>query len=307
MIFNKYIITVTVCFLVAANAAYAQKPDSLQKSEFIERIQSSPESVFSKFRDAGMSPINHVLTDIEKKKLDKAFSILPPLHQNILKEHLYSISFMGNMPNTALTSPIETSDSTKMFNITFRAEIINETISKWATWKENTYYIASKNNEYEVVIDAGKLDAIVYVLLHEATHIVDAVLNMTPHTDDIDLVVTPTSFTIDVWDKMNQPQENATNTVLETTRFRSGKPLPISSTPEIYKALQESPFASLYSMASWHEDLAELVTIYHLTSKMNQPFKIVVKKNGVVVSTYKPFTNKKVLKRQPTLQLFYAQ
>lgn len=54
-----------------------------------------------------------------------------------------------------------------------------------------------------------------------------------------------------------------------TTRFRSGKPVLISSAPKVYEALKETPFASLYSMASWHEDLAEMLTIYHLTQKMN--------------------------------------
>tara|TARA_R110002051_G_scaffold127873_1_gene201479 strand:- start:3131 stop:3994 length:864 start_codon:yes stop_codon:yes gene_type:complete len=284
---------------------YAQMDNRLPILSLAERIQPAPKSVFNKFLEAGMSPVNHTLSEIEKNKVMEAFSILPPLHQKILKEHLYSISFMDNMPNTALTSPVEISKAKKMFNITFRAEIINETISEWATWKENTYYTASENNEYDVIIDGGNLDAIVYVLLHEATHIVDAVLNITPQVDDIDSSVPSTSFTADVWYKMNEPQENVTNPLLETTRFRSGKPLPMSSTPEVYKTLQKTPFASLYSMASWHEDLAELVTIYHLTKKMKQPFKIMVKKNGATVSTYEPFTNKEVIKRKRNMRMFY--
>lgn len=253
-----------------------------------------------------MNPVTHQLTEIEKKKVAYAFSMLPPQHQNILKKHLYSISFMDSMPNTALTSPVETADTSKMFNITFRAGIINETISEWATWKENTYYLKSEDNEYEVIIDAGNLDAIVYILLHEATHIVDAVLNITPQVDDVDVVISPTPFTANVWYKMNEPKEKSTNAVLETTRFRKGKPLPISSTPEVYKALKQSPFATLYSMASWSEDLAETVTIYHLTRKMNQPYKILVKKKGATVFTYEPFTNKRVLKRKCKILMFYA-
>jgi len=90
------------------------------------------------------------------------------------------------MPNTALTSPVETNDSVKMFNITFRAEILKQTISEWTTWKENTCYIKSQNNEYQIMIDAANLDAIVYVLLHESTHVVDAALNINPHLDEKD-------------------------------------------------------------------------------------------------------------------------
>ena len=305
MTMNKIMVLVGF-FLVFKNMFLnAQQLDSLQMLPLLERIQPSPECVFNKFREAGMEPTTHILTEMEKKKVSQAFSTLPPLHQIILKEHLYSISFMDNMPNTALTSPVDISGSSKMFNITFRAGIINETISEWASWKENTYYVKAENNEYKVIVHAGNLDAIIYILLHEATHIVDAVLNITPQVDDMDMAVSPTRFTANVWNKMNEPDNNATNTVLETTRFRSGKPLPISSTPEVYKALQESPFASLYSMASWHEDFAELVTIYHLTSRMNQPYKITINRYGATVFEYEPFANKKVIKRNKIMRMFY--
>lgn len=302
---NNYLIFFCIYIVFGNTSQFAQQAGTNEVRVFTDRIQPAPESVFNKFREAGMAPANHTLNETEKYKVLEAFSILPPLHQKILKEHLHSISFMDNMPNTALTSPIETAGETKMFNITFRAEIINETISKWATWKENTYYLKSENNDYEVIIDGGNLDAIIYVLIHEATHIVDAVLNITPHIDDIDRPVPPTPFTADVWHKMNEPNENVTNPLLETTRFRSGKPIPISSAPEVYQALQKTPFASLYSMASWHEDLAELATIYHLTKKMNQPFKIVVKKNGNMLCAYEPLNNNKVIDRLGNLMLFY--
>lgn len=301
---NKYL-AYTSLFFFFATIAYALTSGNEKSKPLPDRVQPAPESVFKKFEEAGMKPVNHILTETEKKKVSKAFSVLPPLHQKILKEHLYSISFMDNMPNTALTSAIENSGSEKMFNITFRAEILNQTISEWATWKENTCYVKPENNEYEIIIDAGTLDAIIYVLLHEATHVVDAVLNITPHTDEADDIVTPTAFTTNIWYKMNEPQKNATTELLETTRFRSGKQIPISSSPDVYKALQATPFASLYSMAAWFEDLAELLTIYHLTSKMNQPYKILVKKNGTTIFTYQPFTNKKVIKRQSELKMFY--
>lgn len=291
-------------FFIATTAGYAQHREGVTIA-LTERTQPAPDSVFSKFRAAGMEPVNHILTVAEKEKLSKAFSVLPPLHQKILKARLHSISFMDNMPNTALTSPVETSGPVKMFNITFRAEILNETISEWATWKENTCYVNSENDNYQVVIDAGNLDAIVYVLLHEATHVVDAVLNITPHPDETDLIVAPTPFTTDVWNAINKPLDKATSALLETTRFRSGKPTVISYAHDVYNALRETPFVSLYSVASWHEDLAEIVTIYHLTQKMHQPYKITVKKNGVNLFTYEPFSNKRVIKRKSALSVFY--
>ncbi|MFB9076149.1 hypothetical protein ACFFLS_18785 [Flavobacterium procerum] len=303
---NKKFAYTGLCFFLVTIMLQAQRAENLQTILLSERTQTAPEDIFKKFRDAGMNPVNHELTKTEKEKISKAISILPPLHQKVLKDHLHSISFMDNMPNTALTSLLENSGPAKTFNITFRAGILNETISEWATWKENTCYSKAENNNYQVVIEAGEMDAIVYVLLHEATHVVDKVLNTTPPMDDTKEVwPAQTPFTVGIWHKPTEPSGDATNSLLETTRFRSGEVLPISSAPDVYKALQETPFCSLYSMASWSEDLAEMLAIYHLTQKMNQPFKIVVKQDGMDIFTYEPFTNPKVLKRQNNLAVFY--
>jgi hypothetical protein len=72
------------------------------------RIRETPAGVVKMFEDAGMSPRQHQLSSAELLKVEKAFAILPPLHQRVLKEHLRSISFLDNMPNTALIQMMHT-------------------------------------------------------------------------------------------------------------------------------------------------------------------------------------------------------
>lgn len=283
----------------------AQSITSEEDTFYKGRVLKAPESVLKMFIGAGMNPSNHVLTETEQVKVDKAFSILPPLHKKILKEHLLSISFMDNMPNTALTSTLETTDSTKQFNITFRAGILNETISEWATWKEKSAFDNSDNPNMEIQINAGKLDAIQYVLLHEATHVVDAVLGLTPQAEKVDSLVVHTAFTKNIWRLFNKPIAQFTNSILEKTRFRNGKAQPISSAPDIYNALKKTPFPSLYGMASWYEDTAELISIYHLTQKLNQPFAIYVKDKNRVIAIFEPLKNKLVKRRVKKLAFLY--
>lgn len=302
MMYNKHFIFFFNFILFSLSAQTKANHDILF---YKNRIKAAPDSVFKKFVDAGMSPVNHVLTEAEYQKVANAFSLLPPLHLRILKEHLHSISFMDNMPNTALTSPIEPQGLTKEFNITFRAGILNETISQWATWKEKTLYDASGDPALQVQIDAGNLDAFVYVLLHEATHVVDAVLKLTPHAEEDDTLVAHTLFTKNTWLLFNSPKTEFTNPILEKTRFRSGKVQPIASAGEIYKALEKTPFTSLYGMASWYEDIAELVTIYHLTVKLKQPFVICIKENGKITTVFEPMKNKLVQERLQLLQFIY--
>lgn len=296
------IVFFTLLFITALSAQTTDRGIGLFHKN---RIEAAPESILKKFVEAGMSPTDHVLTEIEQEKVAKAFSLLPPLHVKILEEHLQSISFMDNMPNTALTSPLETQDTIKKFNITFRAGILNETISKWATWKEKSLYDFTANPSYELQIDAGNLDAFVYVLLHEATHVVDAVLELTPHVEEVDAAMIPTAYTKNIWRLFNTPEDKFIHPLLEKTRFRSGKIQPISSASALYDALKKTPFASLYGMASCYEDIAELITIYHLTATLHQPFVVYVKEQGKIISKFEPMKNELVKKRLKQLQFLY--
>lgn len=297
-------ISVVVMLFFSASAV-AQKLNSSLQNDPSQRIQIAPASVFKSFREAGMKPVNHTLTPAEKAKVANAFAQLTPLHQRILKHHLQSISFLDNMPNTALTSPVDTGAATKMFNITFRASLLDENISQWATWKEKTCFRPAADSGYSVRVEGGNKDAIIYVLLHEATHIVDAVRNINPPPPRANAVVPPTPFTKDVWRTMNRPAEQYVDSLLELTRFRSGKPLPIRLAPAVYARLAKTPFPSLYAMAAWSEDIAELVTLYHLTLKMKQPFYIVVSKNDVELARFEPMNQVLVKQRLPQLTTFY--
>ncbi len=293
------------CFILSFNV-WAQAPTQQFHLNPAERVSVAPESVFRMFKEAGMNPSDHELTAIEKAKVEKAFAALPPLHRRILKGHLHSISFMDNMPNTALASPVETQDSTKMYNITFRAGILHETASEWATWKESTCFDQSENLGYEIRVEAGDLDAILYVLLHETTHVVDAVLKITPQIEDKEALVKPTPYTKNIWRKMNVPTNNSTNPLLEKTRFRSGDKVSVTLAPDVYRQLSGTPFASLYGMASWFEDIAELESIYHLTKKLNQPFRVIVKKDNNELFRFEPMENRLVKKRFRYLKIFYS-
>ncbi|WP_225865768.1 hypothetical protein [Dyadobacter aurulentus] len=104
---------------------------------------------------------------------------------------------------------------------------------------------------------------------------------------------------------MNVPDEPYIDSLLEQTRFRSGKQVPFSRAPEVYARLAKTPFPSLYAMAAWFEDIAELTTIYHLTTKLKQPFYIIVTKNNVELARFEPMKNVLVKQRLRQLTPFY--
>lgn len=299
------IVSISILAVLLPTFICAQLSIQLKKLPLINRVQIAPESVYTMFREADMNPINHPLSKREKEKIIKAIAMLPPLHQQILREHLQSISFMDSMPNNALTSLIG-DESKKLFNITFRAGILNETVSEWVTKKEYTSFNLADDSSWRIMVEAGNLDAIQYVFLHEATHVVDAVLHLTPHSNDSGVATSTSIFTNDIWQNQRQPLSIFTDSLLNKARLRN-RSVPIASAAAVYEALSKAPFTSLYSMAAWSEDIAELLSIYHLTKKLNQPFRILIVKGDSEVTRYEPMLNELVKKRLKHLEIFYRR
>ena len=90
------------------------------------------------------------------------------------------------------------------------------------------------------------------------------------------------------------------------TYRRGGAPVPIGQATAVYEALQRTPFASLYGSSNWHDDLAELVAWSHLTGRMGQPYRIVVREAGRDLFTYEPMASPRVRRRLPLLTRFYG-
>lgn len=296
----KTLLTCALALLLYMNAEAQTAPNYP-----FDRVMLAPARVIAMFKDDGMKPSVHELTAADKEKIEQAFAILPPLHQRILKKHLHSITFLDSMPNTALTSDVDTAKSLRTFNIIFRAGILKESISEFATWKENTGFDPSGNLGFSVEVNAGAYNAFQYVLLHEATHIVDKVLDLTPSVHDPKASFKHTKSTMGIWQHHTTVAKQFILPTLEKSRFRSGNLLPIGLTPQLYADLNKTPFPSLYATSNWHDDIAELLAIYHLTKKLKQPYLVVVKQNGRKVKIYEPMKNKLVKKRLKQMDIFY--
>jgi hypothetical protein len=268
------------------------------------RVRETPVSVIKMFEDAGMSPRQHQLSPAERLEVEKAFAALPPLHQRVLKDHLRSISFLDDMPNTALTSLVDTASRYPLYDITFRAGILRQNVSEWLTEKEGKCYNV-KGLALSVSIAAGTLDAIVYILMHEATHVVDGSLGMIP-VSVAGLKGDKATFTTGVWSEQTVLAPRYRHTLLDSTRFRSsGKILSIDSAGSVYRALKRSPFVSLYSTSSAHEDLAEYLAVYYFTQILKQPFQIIIRDKEKNVFVYQPMKSRLVKSRIKYMKVFY--
>lgn len=280
-------------------------------SPLLSRVQKTSDAVLKMLTEEGdVAPTDHPLTEIEQRQLAIAIAALPPLHQHILRTRLRRISFLNGMPNTALTSTVNPDDPKPLFDLTIRAGVLHQSVSEWLTQKERTCFDAT-GSPLRVSIEAGKQAALLYVLLHEATHMVDASLQLTPPS------LPPSSpaqnasskaFTQGVWTNRNTPVPSYYDPLREQGRFRSGgKVLPIDQAEAVYQSLRRTPFVSLYGTASWHEDLAEYVAVYHWTQKFKQPYRIVLHKSEQTVFMYEPMRSNLVRRRMGQMKRFYAR
>lgn len=290
----------------------AQQADAVRRhgldptSALDSRVKETPATVLKMFEET--VPTAHALTGAERRKLSAAFAGLPPLHRRVLGERLRSVSFLDGMPNTALTSPVNPDEPYRLYHITIRAAILREDVSEWLTWKERTCFEAA-GSPLSVAVEAGNLDAIVYVLLHEGTHVVDDCLRITPA---VPAGVSPagdapaTAFTEGVWSGRTTPSLRYREPLLERVRYRAGgRPFVLDQAESVYAALRRTPFVSLYGTTNWYDDLAEYVALYHLTEVLEQPYRIVIRKEGKAIFTYEPLKSDLVRGRVRQMKRFY--
>ena len=297
--------------LTVAAAAHAQSPSPMASvpvdpsSALDSRVGETDPSVLKMFADAGMpTPKAHVLTDAERQSLTRAFTTLPPLHQRVLRERLRRISFLDGMPNTALTSTVDSDAATPVYDLTIRAGVLHETVSEFLTTKERTCFDFT-GSARTVVVEAGALEAIVYVLLHEATHMVDGALGLTP-VEGTPPTADAVQLTTGVWtDRLTVASAYADPLLTGLPYRRGGRSIAVADAHKVYGALQRTPFASLYASSNWHDDVAELLAWHHLTSRMGQPYRIVVRERDQEVLAYEPMASPLVQRRLRLLTPMY--
>jgi hypothetical protein len=116
-----------------------------------------------------------------------------------------------------------------------------------------------------------------------------------------------TAFTEGVWSSRLTPSAQYRDPLLERIRFRAGgQPLAIDQAESVYAALRRTPFVSLYGSSNWYDDLAEYLTLYHLTDVLGQPYRIVIRNQGKEIFAYEPMKSDIVRGRVGQMKQFYA-
>jgi len=279
-------LSVCVCSLVApfntvfANEAPRHSDETI--NTLLDRLAPAPSEVIKEFEGAGMTGVRtHLLSSAERARVAKALAALPVLHRRILAERLDSLSFVDGVSGagTGLTAP---SGKNGNYSITFRASLINESLTDFLTNKERRLFTSGEGGP-SIKVSAPGMDALTFALLHESTHVVDDAIGIT-HNLDHPLIVNE-------WHTSHELKLPFANSMISATPFRGGATIPMDKAQSVYDALALSPFVSLYATASASEDIAELVAWYQMSRTHGAGFMIQIDDaQGKNIKRYEPLT-----------------
>jgi hypothetical protein len=283
----------TLCAGIATYAAISQPQsdvasvqDLARQDSLEDRVSPAPEDLLKQFsHELNVNVSAHIVTPAERAIVTNALAQLTPLQREVLQKRLRAIYFIDGLPNNALTFSEGGSKVEPTYSIAVRAGVLHETISELVTRKERTLF-DSAGSDLSVTVDAGTLNAMVYVLLHEATHIVDFVVGATPdnpaHPGGNHPLVSG------IWRDSRTPVDEYRLPILMGILWRTGRAMPITQAADLYGALGRTPFISVYASCDSHDDLAELVAWTELTGRLHQPYRIVISKGTAVTRVIEP-------------------
>jgi hypothetical protein len=238
------------------------------------------------------APAPYLPTEAEKQKVAAAFALLTPLQRSVAQKRLRSISFATGLQSNAAAIRVGSGDS-ETFEIVFNAIILKETVSDFLTRKERQLFDTS-GSSLNVWVDGGSMDAVVYILLHEVTHVVDMSLDLSPKAPFRGPIPdeAQTAFTRGIWQSASRLAAPYHDPIFERVNFApNAKTIPISEAKSLYEALGRTPAVSIYATRGYPEDLAETVAWREMTRKLNQPYRIEIRDGDRTVHVYEPAKN----------------
>lgn len=287
--------------------------DFNSESSFSQRLNLSGDMVLRYLQDMDADPTYTLYnpTKSEKTMLEEYFNLLAAPVYNLCKERLVGIYFIDGFYGSGLTDFIYGEEGEIYTILALNPSVLHKSISELFTFKDSSCF---KNDNKEIRLEIEISDVysgLLYILFHEAAHIVDYVAGDTPYVHRtmkrlgiVNKGEAP--FTEQYWSDYNIPDDSVNLRYRESLKFYSEKDKKLISDDDmiqVYGELENSPFCSLYSTVNWAEDYAEYVSLYHMTQILDLNYTIRIYQKKSLVYEYSPFENELILQRAKHLYL----
>ncbi len=291
-----------------ANEPTAVPPQSAERNDvdtIMSRIGPPSQLTLSTYIDSGMTaPTDHHLTAAEVSRVRATLARLPLFYRRMLVLHLHRLSFVDGVAGVGSGLTARLGKTRSASDVTFRASLFGESLTQFFTHKEQRCF-QPDGSDVSVDFEGGDMDAFTYVLLHEATHVVDFALGLSA------LRNAPNSHApifAGIWENGSTLAPPYAGSIISENVFREaegGHPIKIGEAADVYRALAGTPFVDLFATASEAEDLSSAVAFDVLWRQDHISPKVIVRnKTGNVLYVYEPMKNPKVQARLPLVKQF---
>ena len=231
----------------------------------------------------------------EKKLFIDYYSFLPSIFKNIISEKVLGIYFIENYLGGGMTLPVFSNAGDMYIVLFFNPEILRQNISEWINFRDNSTFSNTESSISVVIESSTDYRALIQTLFHEACHVYDFYNFVTPVRDRKKI---PTEFINNVWNDFDEPIEKYNFTKRNNLSFYElGEKIDKEYALDIFTALKNTPFSSLYGSTSWLEDFAETCTWYYLNKYYGIKYTTQLYKDGKLLLSYDPNDNELVTRR----------
>jgi hypothetical protein len=246
------------------------------------------------------TPQSMLIADDVLQDVNAALAELPPTVRQLLSDNLVGIHFVRDLGGTAYTDYVagDSTNAAAAFVVLDMEVLGNHRANSWATWKEDSPFIADPRFRLEVELerDGGntRKNAIQYILLHELGHVLSIGRALHPSWElpvSMDRPPGNYSFSKLSW-TMNEAGTGYTSIFEgEFTRrkdvvFYFGALLGADQMASVYEQLEQTNFVTLYGATSPVDDFADAFASYVHTVLMGRPLVIRIFQDEKLVKTY---------------------
>lgn len=262
-------------------------------SSVVSRIQAAPTFILSKLKAADncSNYTSYIPSGKEMKLFNDYLKLLPPANINVLQTSVVGIYFVKGFNGGSMIDWIVDDKGNLYTYMVFNSKVLSMDITDFLSNKEMTCFESEKKTMSMEIYAGKKYKGLIYTLLHESTHAVDAMNRITPFVfpSYAKMVKTPsdaTPFTEDVWNHFNETVEDYDISHRKNIAYYKDAPIEMAETLMMYMELEETPFVSMNAGISWSDDIAETVTFFHLTKVLKQPYEVRIKLKGTLLESY---------------------
>ncbi len=267
------------------------------------RVAAAPPDVLRDLgRQDGRDYTAYTPTAADRRLVAACLDRLPPMYRFVLPFRLRGIYFVNNYVRNAAMFPVAGKGGAAGGYIVINPQVLGANLNDYLSAQEMRLFSPGDPHTEIVVTVSATEPALLYLLLRETTHLL---------IDTGTLRVA--RFGQGIWAAPTEPVPAYALTARDRLNYTglTGKTaLSQDEARKLYPALQATPFVSLFAMQSLRDDVAELVTFYHLTRKLGLDYTITLQHNfpqKEVWFTYQPMTAAPVTARCVGVESCYVE